>query len=200
GVVTVRMGTTPSGQGHETLASTIVGEELERDPDTIRVVHADSLVGLITRSPVASRMAIMLGGAATGAAQKVKKKLIAIAAHNLGCKPEEIEYDGGDAINTRDRSKKIAWERLCQIAHQRIDLMPDGMEPGLQEQYVQQVPGGGKMPDANQRVSIYPCFAFQAHVPLVEIDRVTGKVTIHDYVIAHDCGTVINPQIVRGMI
>ena len=37
-------------------------------------------------------------------------------------------------------------------------------------------------------------------VPLVEIDRETGKVTMLDYVIAHDCGTVINPDIVRGMI
>jgi len=200
GVVTAMMGTTTSGQGHETLVSTIVGEELERDPDAIRVVHADSLVGLVTRSPVASRMAIMLGGAATGAAQKLRKKLIAIAAHNLGCKPEEIEYDCGDAINVRDRSKKLSWERLCQIAHQRIDLMPAGMEPGLQEQFVQPVPTGGQMPDANMRVQIYPCFAFQAHIPLVEIDRATGKVTIHDYAIAHDCGTVINPQIVRGMI
>src|SRR5262249_15192524 len=162
----------------------------------IRVIHADSLVGLVTRSPVASRMAIMLGGAATGAAQKLKKKLIAIAAHNLGCKPEEVEYDGGDAINTRDRSKRITWERLCQIAPQRIELMPPGMEPALQEQYVQMVPTGGQMPDANMRVQIYPCFAFQVHIPLVEIDRVTGKVTIQDYVIAHDCGTVINPQIV----
>jgi 2-furoyl-CoA dehydrogenase large subunit len=200
GVITAMMGTTTSGQGHETLVSTIVGEELERDPDSIRVIHADSLVGLVTRSPVASRMAIMLGGAATGAAQKLRAKLVAIAAHNLGCKPEEIEYDGGDAINTRDRSKKLTWDRLCQIAHQRYDLMPPGMEPALQEQYVQQVPGGGQMPDKDQRVQIYPCFAFQAHVPLVEIDRDTGKVTILDYAIAHDCGTVINPQIVRGMI
>jgi 2-furoyl-CoA dehydrogenase large subunit len=192
------MGTTTSGRGTRP-GSTIVGEELEREPDAIRVVHADSLVGLVTRSPVASRMAIMLGGAATGAAQKLKKKLLAIAAHNLGCKIEEVEYDGGDAINTRDRTKKLSWDRLCQIAHQRIDLMPDGMEPGLQEIYVQPVPGGGKMPDKDMRVQIYPCFAFQAHIPLVEIDRATGKVTILDYAIAHDCGTVINPDIVHGM-
>jgi len=37
-------------------------------------------------------------------------------------------------------------------------------------------------------------------VPLVEIDPDTGKVKIHDYYIAHDCGTAINPDIVRGMI
>jgi 3-oxo-Delta1-steroid hydratase/dehydrogenase large subunit len=200
GVVTAMMGTTTSGQGHETLVATIVAEELERDPDAIRVVHADSLVGLVTRSPVASRMAIMLGGAAAGAAQKLKKKLMAIAAHNLGRPVEALEYDGGDIVDRADRSRKLGWAELCRIAHQRLDLMPEGMEPALNELHVMSVPLGGKLPDENKRVQIYPCFAFQAHIPFVEIDPVTGKVTILDYAIAHDCGTVINPGIVRGMI
>ena len=56
------------------------------------------------------------------------------------------------------------------------------------------------MPDKNKRVQIYPCYSFQAHIPLIDIDPGTGKVTILDYAIAHDCGTVINPDIVRGMI
>ncbi len=200
GVVTAMMGTTTSGQGHETLVATIVAEELERDPDAIRVVHADSLVGLVTRSPVASRMAIMLGGAAAGAAQKLKRKLLTIAAHNLGVPAEALEYESGDIVVASDRSKKLTWAELCRIAHQRLDLMPEGMEPALNELHVMSVPLGGKLPDENKRVQIYPCFAFQAHVPFVEIDPVTGKVTILDYVIAHDCGTVINPGIVRGMI
>ena len=63
-----------------------------------------------------------------------------------------------------------------------------------------QVPLGGQLPDENGKVQLYPCFSFQAHIPLVEIDPGTGKVTILDYFIAHDCGTVINPDIVRGMI
>ena len=74
------------------------------------------------------------------------------------------------------------------------------MEPGFQAQYVFQVPGGGKLPDENDRVEIYPCFSFQAHIPYVEIDPGTGRVTVQDYAIAHDCGTVINPDIVRGMV
>ncbi|HEX4195485.1 MAG TPA: xanthine dehydrogenase family protein molybdopterin-binding subunit, partial [Stellaceae bacterium] len=62
GAIVVSMNTTSSGQGHETLASTVVGEVLEREPETIRVVRADSLSALPTNSPVGSRMAIMLGG------------------------------------------------------------------------------------------------------------------------------------------
>lgn len=46
---------------------------------------------------------------------------------------------------------------------------------------------------------MYPCYSFEAHIPLVEIDPITGQVTILDYFIGHDCGTMINPHIVHGM-
>ena len=62
------------------------------------------------------------------------------------------------------------------------------------------VPGGGQLPNERGEVQIYPCFSFQTHVPLVEIDPDSGLVTVHRYAIAHDCGTAINPHIVRGMI
>ena len=78
--------------------------------------------------------------------------------------------------------------------------MPPGHELGLQAYAVQQVPGAGELPNENNEVPLYPCFSFQAHVPLVEIDPETGKVKVHDYFIGHDCGTAINPDIVRGMI
>src|ERR687893_618217 len=86
--VTAVMNTSTSGQAHETLVSTVVGEVLQLEPDTVRVLHADSLHALPSNSPVGSRMAIMLGGAAAGAARKVRETLIEIAAHNLDCSIE----------------------------------------------------------------------------------------------------------------
>ena len=77
GFVTVTIHTTSSGQGHETLVGTVIGEVLQIDPDLIRVVRPDSLACLPSNSPVGSRMAIMLGGAAFHAAQKLKTKLAA---------------------------------------------------------------------------------------------------------------------------
>ena len=38
------------------------------------------------------------------------------------------------------------------------------------------------------------------HVALVEADPATGAVRLLRYVVAHDCGTVINPAIVEGQI
>ncbi|NQV54749.1 MAG: xanthine dehydrogenase family protein [Rhodospirillales bacterium] len=200
GCITGVMGTTTSGQGHETLVATILGEELERDPDDIRVVHADTLSALPTRSPVASRMAIMLGGAIDGAAKKLKGQMMAIAAHNLERTVDQLEYSGGDVFDRADPARKLSFKEICFIAHKQFHKLPEGAAPGLQAQHVWQVPLGGQLPDENGKVQLYPCFSFQAHIPLVEIDPGTGKVTILDYFIAHDCGTVINPDIVRGMI
>src|SRR5690348_2276005 len=92
GSITATMHTTSAGQGHETLVGTVVGEVLQVDPDKVRVVRADSLNSLPSNSPVGSRMAIMLGGAAFHAANKLKTKLIAIAAHDLGVPAERIAY------------------------------------------------------------------------------------------------------------
>jgi 2-furoyl-CoA dehydrogenase large subunit len=200
GKITGIMGTTTSGQGHETLFATILGEELEFDPDDIRIVHADSLNGPPTRSPVASRMAIMLGSSAAGAAQKIKDRAVKIAAFNLGRPTEDLEYSEGNVFVRGDPGQKLTWQEICFIAHRSYHKLPDGMDPGFHVENVFQVPGGGVLPDEKNRVQIYPCFSFQAHIPYVEIDPGTCKVEILDYVIGHDCGTVINPDIVRGMM
>jgi 2-furoyl-CoA dehydrogenase large subunit len=145
-------------------------------------------------------MAIMLGSAAAGAAGKIKDRAMAIAAHNLDRPVAELEYSGGTISDRNDPGHKLTWAEVCFIAYRAYHKLPDGMEPGFQAQYVFQVPGGGQLPDENNRVQVYPCFSFQAHVPYVEIDPGTGRVSVLDYAIAHDCGTVINPDIVRGMV
>jgi CO/xanthine dehydrogenase Mo-binding subunit len=61
------------------------------------------------------------------------------------------------------------------------------------------VPTGGALPSADGRVHMYPCFSFEFHVVLLAIDPELGKPEIKRYLVGHDCGTVINPKIVRGM-
>jgi 2-furoyl-CoA dehydrogenase large subunit len=199
GAITALMATSTSGQAHETLVSTVVGEVLQREPDSIRVLHADSLSALPSNSPVGSRMAIMLGGAAAGAAKKLRAKLLRIAAHNL-CVPEaDLRYDGGAVLVETDPAKRLTWDRLIEIAHRQYHHMPEGMEPGLQEKFVWEVPTGGKMPTEDGRVQMYPCHSFESHVVLASIDPDTGKVAIHRYVCGHDCGVMISPDVVHGM-
>jgi 2-furoyl-CoA dehydrogenase large subunit len=199
GSITATMHTTSAGQGHETLVGTVVGEVLEIDPDKVRVVRADSLNSLPSNSPVGSRMAIMLGGAAFHAARKIKDKLIAIAAHDLGVPLERIVYQDGNAFDSSAPDKKRTWAELVTIAHRHIHKLPPDMEPGLSTSHIMPVPGGGGLPTLDGRVQMYPCYSFEFHLMLMTIDPDLGKPEIKRYVIGHDCGTVINPKIVRGM-
>ena len=199
GAITGVMNTSSSGQGHETLVSTVIGEILERDPATVRVVRADSLSALPSNSPVGSRMAIMLGGAAAGAARKIRDTVIEIAAHNLGCTIEAAVYANGDVSVRGHPEKRLTWDEITTIAHRKFHLMPPGVEPGLQAKFVWQVPTGGTLPAADGAVQIYPCYAFEAQIVYVELDPDTARPEIKRYVCGHDCGVMINPDIVHGM-
>lgn len=198
GTITVTIHTTSSGQGHQTLAATIVGEVLEIEPDLIRVVHADSQSSLPSNSPVGSRMAVMLGGAAYNAANKLRSKLKRIAAKQFGCDGREVVYSNGDT-SSPDKAQSLTWLELVTIAHRNYHLLPDGEPPGLEASDVYQVPTGGDLPTEDGRVQMYPCHSFEFHCVLLSFDPVLARPEIHRYVIGHDCGTVINPHIVRGM-
>jgi 2-furoyl-CoA dehydrogenase large subunit len=199
GSITGVMGTSSSGQGHETLVSTVVGEILERDPAQIRVVHADSLNALPSNSPVGSRMAIMLGGAAAGAARRIKDALISIAAHNFECAKEDVEYHDGNCQVKGVPTRLMTWDQMVEVAHRKFHKMPGDLEPGLQAKFVWEVPTGGGLPGPDNRVQIYPCYSFETHIIYAEIDPDTGAPSIQKYVCGHDCGVMINPDIVHGM-
>jgi 2-furoyl-CoA dehydrogenase large subunit len=199
GSITATMHTTSSGQGHETLVGTVIGEVLQVDPDLIRVTRPDSLNSLPSGSPVGSRMAIMLGGAAFHAANKLRAKLTTIGAHDLGIALERAAYADGNVYDRNAAQNKRSWADLVQIAHRNFHRMPSDMEPGLAVSHVMQVPTGGKLPTADGRVQMYPCTSFEFHLILLTIDPDLGTPAIVRYRIGHDCGTVINPKIVRGM-
>ena len=199
GAVTATIHTLSAGQGHETLVATVIGEVLEIDPERIRVVRPDSLSSLPSQTPVGSRMAIMLGGAAFHAAQKLKSRLLAIAAHDLKIPPERASYDAGDVFDRAAAQNRRSWAELVTIAHRHFHRLPPNTEPGLAFTHVMQVPTGGQLPTADGRVQMYPCFAFEYHLLLMVIDPDLGKSEIKRYFVGHDCGTVINPKIVRGM-
>ena len=195
GFITAAIHTTSAGQGHETLVATVIGEVLEIDPDKIRIERPDSLSSLPGNSPVGSRMAIMLGGAAFHAAQKLKAKITAIAEHNLGCPPLSAAYANGAVTHG---GKTLSWMDLVTIGHRHYHQLPQGFEPGLDTAHIMQVPTGDALPK-DGKVQMYPCHSFEFHLVLCVIDPALGKPELRRYIIGHDCGTVINPHIVKGM-
>jgi len=64
--------------------------------------------------------------------------------------------------------------------------LPDDVSPGLEETHVY---------DPSNLT--YP---YATHIAVIEVDPGTGALTFHRYVVAHDCGTMINPTVVDGQI
>ena len=189
------MHTTSSGQGHETLVGTVVGEVLEVDPDKVRVTRPDSLVGAAERH--AGRRAAWRScwaAAAFHAAGKLKEKLITIGAHDLGIPRERAVYAQGAVYDRNAPDKRIGWDELITIAHRNYHRMPPGMEPGLAAEHIEQVPTGGTLPTKEGYAHIYPCVSFEFHLLLLTLDPELGTPQILRYRIGHDCGTIINPE------
>lgn len=200
GAVTAIISISSAGQAHETLVATLVGEELDIDPATVAVVRADSLSGMPSQSPIGSRMAIVLGRAVTGAAAELKTKLCSIGAHMLGLDPTEVRYTCGQVISLLEPDRRTSWAELVGTAHRKQHLMPPGAQPGLEVVYVAHTPRSGQLTAPTGTVQLYPCYSFEVHLVLASIDPQTGVVDLEAYFIAHDCGTVINPDVVRGMV
>jgi CO/xanthine dehydrogenase Mo-binding subunit len=195
GAITAIISVASAGQGHETLVATLVGEELGRDPASITVLRADSLSGLPSQSPVGDRMAIVLGEAVRGATAELRAKLLRVAAHNLG--GSELRYERGDVVAVDGR--RMSWAELAGIAARKQHLMPAGEQPGLEVVHVAHTPESGERVGEDATVRMYPCFSFECHCVLAVVDTETGEIRLDRYVLGHDCGTVINPAIVRGM-
>ncbi|GEL26292.1 carbon monoxide dehydrogenase [Pseudonocardia sulfidoxydans NBRC 16205] len=200
GAVTAVVSISSAGQSHDTMVATLVGEELGVDPAGITVLRADSLAGFPSQSPVGSRMAIVLGQAIRGAADELKARLCAIGAHQLGLAPDEVRYDRGSVVAHADPDAAVGWRDLVAIAHRKQHLLPPGASPGLEVVHVAHTPRSGTLAEPDGTVQLYPCYSFEVHVVLAEIDPGTAKVELRDYVIGHDCGTVLNPEVVRGMV
>ena len=129
-----------------------------------------------------SRFSGVGAGAVLRAAEKVARKLQAIAAGQLGCEPHQVElrdakaWQGGEAVSVR---------RLAGIAHWHPDALPEGVEPGLHETAYYAAPNLAP-PDEDDRVVSSAAHGFLVDVAVVEVERTTGAVQVRDYVSVHD--------------
>ncbi len=202
GEVTAFIGTTESGQGYETLTATIVGEELGIDPSRIEVVlqqPGDSDGPGFGQG--ASRMTVMLLGAARGACDKLRAKLTLIAQHALGT-DAEMEVGGGTVSVKGDPEQSLPLIALAGIAHVDTTKLPPGVEPGLKATHVFDNPSLAIDTHRNlqaTRLPSYPSMAYAAVIPVVELDPATGKVELQDIYICYDVGTIINPGAVDAL-
>ena len=175
------------GQGLETTLAQLAADELGVPIDDIKVVYGDTLVTPYGMGTFASRSAVIGGGAVIGAARTIRVKLERIAARMLECDPADIELVDGVFHVTGMPDRAIAFRECARIAHFRAELIGD-LGPGLDAtQFFDNPPGSG-------------VFSNAMHAAIVEVDPDTGVIQILRYAVVDDCGTVINPMIVRGQV
>ena len=189
------------GNSPETVVAQVLGEEFGIDPSTVTVTYEDSLHGLPSAGPGGSRMTVMLTGAVVGAARKLKEKMARIAAHLLEAAPEDIAFGAGGASVLGAPDKAVGYADLGLKAYWfKLDL-PAGMESGLEARHTYDHPYlTPPSADRKDLGSFYPMMGHGAHIPVVEVNPVTGQVRILRYVAVHDVGTIVNPKSLRGQI
>ena len=202
GKVNVTVDSNPQGQGHETVVSMIVADELGLTPEDVNVVaEFDSFTRLwsIPAGTYSSRFGSVGTSAVAGAARKVRKKMLEIAAHHLKSTPDELDLSGGKAFVKNNPDQSISFKRIAGMAHWAPELLPKDMEPGLNATCVFNIPTL-KPPDEKDRVNSSGTYGVAMDIVIVEVMKDSGEVKILKYVSVHDAGTIINPLIVEGQI
>jgi carbon-monoxide dehydrogenase large subunit len=185
GAVTVFTGASGHGQGHDTVMAQIAADRLGISPELVEVVHGDTGIGPMGLGTYGSRSMAVGGESIARAAERVAEKAKQIVAHQLEAAPEDIEVAEG-TFRVRGTDKGMALAEISGIAHARPELLPEGMEPALEEY---------SFYDPENFV-----FPFGAHACEVEVDVETGKVTIRSYTAVDDCGNPLNPMLIDGQV
>ena len=186
GKVTVSVGTHSHGQSHQTTFAQIAADELGVALEDVRVEFGDTARVAYGWGTGGSRSAVVGGGATMKAAGLLREKILRVASLAAEIPGADLELRGGAIVR---KSSGTAVMTLAELAR-RAYLPPGGHfageEPGLEVAATYEPP---LMTHANS-----------THVAAVEVDIETGRVTLDRYIVAEDCGTMINPMVVDGQI
>jgi carbon-monoxide dehydrogenase large subunit len=170
----VYVGSTPQGQGHETMTALVVAERLGWPIEKIEVTAGDTAHVHFALLTAGSRSAVQVGNAASKAATAMRRVLLDRAAEVLEADAQDIVLENG----------RISVRGTPATSRPVSDVIP---EEGL---------GVDESFDPERPIT----FSSGCHAAMVAIDRDTGQVEVLRYVIAHDTGTAINPLTVEGQM
>jgi aerobic carbon-monoxide dehydrogenase large subunit len=173
------------GQGLETTLAQVAHQELGIAVEDVVVRHGDSSVSPYGMGTFASRSMTMSGGAVSAACAILAEKIIRIGAHLLQAPKEMVTLAGG-RVHFGEQS--VSFKDVAEAAFLHPERLPVGEEPALEANAVYQ-PGRST-----------GAFSYATHACAVAVDPGTGYVEILDYVVCHDCGTMVNPMIVEAQV
>jgi aerobic carbon-monoxide dehydrogenase large subunit len=185
GAVTGSFGIASHGQGLETTLSQVIADELGARLEDIQILQGDSAAVAHGTGTYASRSAVLAGGAATLAARLLKERVIRVASHLLEAAVEDIDTaDGHVFVAGTDRS--LTFRELAKAVYSEMGRLPREAREEL---------------EVTKTYDPYFGTASSAtHIIALEIDRETAEVRLGRYIVAEDCGRLINPMIVDGQV
>ena len=176
GFYTLAIGATDMGTGCDTILAQMAAECLECDVDQIVTQGVDTDASPYDTGSYASATTYVTGMSVVKACEVLKKQIIEEAAVLMEVEKEHISFDG-----------------------KKIYAIEDGKEMSLSD-FANICFAGGKgaclIANASHCSPTSPP-PFMAGIAEVDVDKLTGEITMVDYVAVVDSGTIINPNLAR---
>jgi carbon-monoxide dehydrogenase large subunit len=129
---------------------------------------------------------IAAAGALEKAATALRAKTLKVAAWMLEVEdPGALEIAGTVVRVAADHDRCVALRDVHEEAILGLRL-PDGIEPGLEATAYHE--------------PTHAAFAYGTAAALVSVDAETGDFDVERFVMVHDSGTLVNPQLIDGQI
>ena len=191
GGVTAFCGATEIGQGSDDVLAACIAEVLGIDPFDIRPVTGDTDLTPVDLGSYSSRVTLMMGNAAIQAAARARDLLAEAVAGRLGVPKQRLVFASRRVFDTEDPGKGVSFREAVCLAEEEFGTL------GTTGSYTPPpsaalYKGGGVGPS--------PSYSYTASVVEVEVDKVTGWITVPRVWIAHDIGQSINPTLARGQV
>ena len=170
----VYVGSTPQGQGHETMAALVVADRLGWPLEMIKVTAGDTKHAKFALLTAGSRSAVQVGNAVSKAASAMRRQVLDRAAEQLEADVHDLVMDEGVVSVRGAPSRKVAATEV--------------------------IPEGGLMVEDTFDPKRPLTFSSGCHAAMVAVDAETGQVEVLRYVIAHDTGNAINPLTLEGQL
>ncbi|MDK2885783.1 MAG: hypothetical protein PWP54_341 [Thermosipho sp. (in: thermotogales)] len=188
GTVNIMIGNTEMGQGAKTTMAIIAAEVLGQKVDKITVLQPQTLVIQDSGPTVASRTTVFSGNAVRIAAEKIKNNIVEFLSNYYGVGKNEVIFSDGKVYI---RDKEFTFEEIIQLCNKNnVKLSETGWyktpklnfdhEKGIGEAYI--------------------TYTFSTQLSLVEVDKLTGKITLKEAWVCHDIGKVINYEGAFGQV
>lgn len=191
GKVSLNSGAVEIGTAALTGAAQILAEALSLDLDDIRIATVDTQTSPYDFGSQGSRTMFSVGNACLDAAEKLRRQLFELAETRLGVDSKYMQLHD-KCVVAGDKSVSIAELAAFSQASGGGIIATGSFHPPKLEYDATRF--------ENHPLPVWMGASYYAHAVDLDVDEMTGEVSIRRYVVAQDVGYAVNPMFVRGQI